>query len=154
MCKLPVILLPGDLAGRDITVEYTASGTSWEDRSASQARGGGSGRRSPDYGRGRQRSPSRGRHSRRDSRSPPRRHTRSISPVYSSGRRSSRRKLSRSPPPRGSPTVSPDHSVSPPRSHSQDVNESPKKSRSRSPPTVPYLDANSRAASRSLSRSP
>lgn len=120
--------------GRDITVEYTASGTSWEDRSASQAqRGGGSSRRSPDYGRSR-RSDSRGRHNRRDSRSPVRRHTRSGSPVRSSGHRSTRRRVSRSPPPRASPSVSPQRSVSPAQSPSRAISTSPRVEASKSPP--------------------
>ena len=160
-----VVFIAVHAVGRDITVEYTASGTSWEDRKASQGKGGAPSRnysppprrrsRSPDYGRSRQRSHSRGRRSRQESRSPSPRHLRSSSPARSNGHRHTRRKVSRSPLPRGSPTVSPQRSLSAARSLSpRPTSMSPKPVRSSSPSAVPYQDSTSRAASRSMSQSP
>ncbi|DBA95527.1 TPA: hypothetical protein ACH3X3_013383 [Trebouxia sp. C0006] len=135
------------LLGRTLTVEYVArDGRSTDEQDASQDRGARQGRNTspPPRRRRHSRSPDYGTRQRNRNRSvtPPRRHRRSPSP------RSQRSDRSPAKTQAGSP-------VYVKRSPSQSARStSPKPTGSRSPSTVPYQDANSRAASRSVSRSP
>lgn len=142
------------LQGRTITVEYVArapEGKSLDEHNSSHSRRNGHGRnesppcrrrsRTPDYGTSRQRSRSHGRQhrARHRSRTPPHRHTRSPGVVHQQSGKNSDRSSAESPAGRGSLRSDLSRSLS------------PKGTRSKSPTTIVFQDANSRAPSEARS---